>query len=859
MKNYDLIEEFLSRTTERYWDEAMLEDKNYLVPKDKICDYVRSIIRIPYRDFLSYLRDNPSTESIESKNITQCSSFVACERDMCKILERENNPGFSYEQIGQLLKDKTGSNTLDAYKKYGENQIKTSQQLGLAFEYFGDWYLSSIGYVYLMLSPTEQHSLLARTLLRDCLYAQIIKDLSTTNVDLLSYMECISSDSTKARRYGCVEFLVKMCIEECNREGTNIYSIKPRTSFQKKKDEWIVKSYSHYLPIATKINENLPIHLSRRAHIPISNDGSYKDKYISLITSVPLLTESEEKNLFLQYKGGDENAYHAICEAHLPIIFDIACKFKEISPNIDIQDLVGEGVFALCKAIELFNPTYSTRLISYAMHGIKQRMQECVDTYSSFVHLPTKQRELGEKISTSRERYFFEHQIPATAEDLASILDIPIYKIAENIWLTTEFVSLEDCDEIQYIESNEYADRKVWIESLASDIEIAFNALTSREVDILHRYFGLGRPEMELEEIGVELDLTRERVRQIKEKAVRKLKCCSRVGILHSYLGGDHFAFIETFDRGCVRGNIVLDVNPNEETQILDNVKTKNVTKNTQDKNDKINKQQKRLNIEKRLIEEEIKKKFSFSMNKKAIPNKNSERYNYICRLISENRKVGGLLEELVDIERKMLCDEPAKEKFSKVVLVHMEENLSVLEENVNLVAKRTLNELRARVEYLRNHVNNIFFDDSTFKKYCLQINNMNRNKLRGKYAPHKPILLLAITDYVEEAVGKNNEIHQILEPIPILPNLSNYYSKRWMKHVQSNIFKQSYATPLKYMESEPFYRLVPRPGKRYTGTLTAPAIDKAFLGVKLDSQLLQFIMQSETREELRKLLIAMI
>lgn len=613
------------------------------------------------------------------------------------------------------------------------------------------------------------------------------------------------------------------------------------------------------MPIATKINENLPIHLSRRAHIPVSNDGSYKDKYISLITSVPLLTESEEKNLFLQYKGGDESAYHAICEAHLPIIFDIACKFKEISPNIDIQDLVGEGVFALCKAIELFNPTYSTRLISYAMHGIKQRMQECVDTYSSFVHLPTKQRELGEKISTSRERYFFEHQIPATAEDLASILDIPIYKIAENIWLTTEFESLEECDEIQYIESNEYADRKVWIESLASDIEIAFNALTSREVDILHRYFGLGRPEMELEEIGVELDLTRERVRQIKEKAVGKLKCCSRVGILHSYLGGDHFAFIETFDRGCVRGNIVLDVNPNEETQILDNVKTKSVIKNTQDKNDKINKQQKRLNIEKRLIEEEIKKKFSFSMNKKAIPNKNSERYNYIYRLISENRKVGGLLEELVNIERKMLCDEPAKEKFSKVVLVHMEENLSVLEENVNLVAKRTLNELRARVEYLRNHVNNIFFDDSTFKKYCLQINNMNRNKLRGKYAPHKPILLLAITDYVEEALGKNNEIHQILEPIPILPNLSNYYSKRWMKHVQSNIFKQSYATPLKYMESEPFYRLVPRPGKRYTGTLTAPAIDKAFLGVKLDSQLLQFIMQSETREELRKLLIAMI
>ena len=749
MKNYDLIEEFLSRTTERYWDEAMLEDKNYLVPKDKICDYVRSIIRIPYRDFLAYLRDNPSTESIESKNITQCSSFVACERDMCKILERENNPGFSYEQIGQLLKDKTGSNSLDAYKKYGENQIKTSQQLGLAFEYFGDWYLSSLGYVYLMLSPTEQHSLLARTLLRDCLYAQIVKDLSTTNVDLLSYMKCISSDSTKARRYGCVEFLVKMCIEECNREGTNIYSIKPRTSFQKKKDEWIVKNYSHYLPIATKNNENLPIHLSRRAHIPTSNEGSYKDKYISLITSVPLLTESEEKNLFLQYKGGDESAYQAICEACLPTIYNIAYRYEKKYPFVDIQDLIGESIIALCRALESFNPAYNVRLISYALRGIRLQIQEYIFNYTSLVRLPINQRALCEKVNDTYDKFYTKNERRPSAKELAEILDIPIDKIADSLKLFSPVnEGLDSNIIIDNLDSECYADDIFYYESLFIEVQSALNLLTPREADIIRKFFGIGVPEKTLEELGIELNLMRERVRQIKEKAIRKLKTSSRACILMTYLGGDHLPYLETTTKNRIEFEKLAEIEPTEnENQKVEitTIINRNVNSTrtvSASPTSKVNKKQEKLEKEIKIIEEQIKKIIKDYLNTLPCPTEQQKQIRYIYTLISETRKVLILMDKWVLLwkkipSRKLLITECN----NKDIITHLEQNFRIIE-NSSIAVTKTIEELRIGISNLRHKIehkdqdtSNLLLEELSFKK------GDNVWVLKGKYKGYKGVI----------------------------------------------------------------------------------------------------------------------
>ena len=550
MTNQEIIEDFFAysfdspeapESTERYWEKALLDDKDYVIPSDNVCAYIRRLLRIPYGEFLLYVRQNPSKEPIESKNITQCSSFVACERDLCKIFLEQNNPGLSYEEIGGFLKNKLGltSDRADALKKYGENQVKTAKQLGLAFEYYGDWYMSILGYVYLLLSPEEQHSLIARTLLRDRLYAKILSDLSITDVDLLSYMDSISADSTKARRYGCVEFLVKICLEECSREDIYVGKIKQRRSFQKKNDEWIATHYNQYAPIAVHYSDYLPINLARRSYLRIPQEGTRSDKYLHLISAIPPLKTTEERELLTRGRNGDKAAIDAICESYLPTLYNIAHQFNEKFPFVDIQDLVGEGVIALCAAISSFNTNYNNRIITYAIGGIKQRMRACVFEQYSLIPLPLASQALEEKVENAVSYFTQRNERRPSAEEIAELVDVPINIIAYLFkYYSREIVDIDKIQNDTIFEHNYNAADWVWLaESLTVEINRALATLTPREADILMEFFGIGKTEKTLEEIGDELHLTRERVRQIKDKAIRKLYGGQRCHILMTYLG----------------------------------------------------------------------------------------------------------------------------------------------------------------------------------------------------------------------------------------------------------------------------------------------------------------------------------
>lgn len=167
MNDYDLIKFFFSQENEKMINDKILDDVDYIVPKDRILEYINKVIDIPYADFIAYLKENPNTREINSSHITQCSSFTACEASLCEVLLSENNPGLEYAEIGILLSSYVSSNTSGALRKYGENQIKTAYQLGLAFEYYNHWYLSCLGYVYLDLDNEKRLNILARTLLRD--------------------------------------------------------------------------------------------------------------------------------------------------------------------------------------------------------------------------------------------------------------------------------------------------------------------------------------------------------------------------------------------------------------------------------------------------------------------------------------------------------------------------------------------------------------------------------------------------------------------------------------------------------------------------------------------------------------------
>ena len=237
MTNKEAIEVFFSREVEKMYDGYILDDKNYIVPQDALDNYIKTVLSVPYCEFIDHLRDHYSEFKISSKNVTQCSSFSACEEEMCITLMKEHNPGLTFLEIGRLFPDYVSSKADPAYIKFGENQIKTAAQLGLAFEYFDVWFLSCLGYVYSGLSDETKKSLLARTLLRDPLYGKIMVDLCNSDIYLLSYMGTVKSAQTKSRRYRNVEKLLSICTDECKREGiqigrvldskTNILEIEP--------------------------------------------------------------------------------------------------------------------------------------------------------------------------------------------------------------------------------------------------------------------------------------------------------------------------------------------------------------------------------------------------------------------------------------------------------------------------------------------------------------------------------------------------------------------------------------------------------------------------------------------------------
>lgn len=231
--NNEFIVRFMTGSFEKSINYYLLSDKNYVVPGDKMHEYIRRALSIPYIEYISSVRSNQGV--ITNDQLTQSSIFAACSTEMCKALEKQGNPGMNYLDIGRLFPQYVKAKNEGAYRKYGENQIKTAAQLGLAFEYYGYWYLSCIGYVYNELEVRQQKSLLARTILRIPLYQIILIELLEGDVDITDYMPSLSN-STKGRRSGSILKMINLCLDECRKERIHycdlfypIYNVRSKT------------------------------------------------------------------------------------------------------------------------------------------------------------------------------------------------------------------------------------------------------------------------------------------------------------------------------------------------------------------------------------------------------------------------------------------------------------------------------------------------------------------------------------------------------------------------------------------------------------------------------------------------------
>ena len=269
------------------------------------------------------------------------------------------------------------------------------------------------------------------------------------------------------------------------------------------------------------------------------------DKYLQEIGKVDLITAEEEVELAQRIKAGDRVALEKLTKANLRFVVSVAKQYQ--NQGLSLPDLINEGNLGLIKAAQRFDETRGFKFISYAVWWIRQSILQALAEQSRIVRLPLNKIGSINKINKAYALLEQEHERAPSAEEISEVLDMSEGDVKESMKNSGRHVSM-DAPLVEGEDSNLYdvlnigespsPDVQLMIESLRVEIERALQTLTPREADLIRLYFGLnGEHPMTLEEIGETFDLTRERVRQIKEKAIRRLKHTSRSKILKTYIG----------------------------------------------------------------------------------------------------------------------------------------------------------------------------------------------------------------------------------------------------------------------------------------------------------------------------------
>ncbi len=269
------------------------------------------------------------------------------------------------------------------------------------------------------------------------------------------------------------------------------------------------------------------------------------DKYLQEIGKVDLITADMEVELAQKIRAGDQIALEKLTKANLRFVVSVAKQYQ--NQGLTLPDLINEGNLGLIKAAKRFDETRGFKFISYAVWWIRQSVLQALAEQSRIVRLPLNKIGSINKINKTFARLEQENERPPSAEEIAKELDMTVSDVKGSMKISGRHVSM-DAPLIEGENSNLYdvlnsgespnPDKSLLHESLKIEILRALETLTPREADVLKLYFGLGDTlPMTLEEIGETFDLTRERVRQIKEKAIRRLKHTSRSKILRTYLG----------------------------------------------------------------------------------------------------------------------------------------------------------------------------------------------------------------------------------------------------------------------------------------------------------------------------------
>lgn len=272
-------------------------------------------------------------------------------------------------------------------------------------------------------------------------------------------------------------------------------------------------------------------------------DGEILDKYLQEIGREEMLTPDQEVELARRIHEGDRKALDRLVRSNLRFVVSVAKQYQ--NQGMSLPDLINEGNLGLIKAAEKFDETRGFKFISYAVWWIRQSILQAMSEHSRIVRLPLNHVGAINKIHKAMDAFEQENQRRASPEEIAEMLDIPVEKVRESMRVSGRSVSVdtpfrdgEDGTMLDVManEDDPGTDSGLNLESLSADIHRALAQLPEREREVLQALFGIGTRELSLEEIGDKYGLTRERVRQIKEKALRHIKL-EHSRTLKTYLG----------------------------------------------------------------------------------------------------------------------------------------------------------------------------------------------------------------------------------------------------------------------------------------------------------------------------------
>ena len=275
-----------------------------------------------------------------------------------------------------------------------------------------------------------------------------------------------------------------------------------------------------------------------------NRESASLDKYLQEIGREELVTPEEEVELAQRIRKGDKEALEKLTRANLRFVVSVAKQYQ--NQGLSLPDLINEGNLGLIKAAEKFDETRGFKFISYAVWWIRQSILQALAEQSRIVRLPLNQVGSLNKINKALGKFEQENERQPSNDELAEMIDVPKDKISDTLRVSGRHVSVdapfvegEDNSLLDVLPNDDSpsADRTLVGESLSTEIDRALQILTPREREIIRPFFGIGCQEMTLEEIGERHNLTRERVRQIKEKAIRKLKKPNASKMLKTYLG----------------------------------------------------------------------------------------------------------------------------------------------------------------------------------------------------------------------------------------------------------------------------------------------------------------------------------